>query len=382
LRAGIGAYRVARGLGEPGCRRTRRFRIRSFGKEEEMKTPGFLARSSGRWLGLFAAAVLAFNVHAGTELLVYTAIEADELAMFKSEFETDYPDIDVKWVRDSTGIVTAKLLAEKDNPKADIVWGLAATSLVLLANEGYFQGYAPKGLEDLDPKYVDPENSPPLWVGQRAWIASVCFNTVEGEKHGLPVPATWQDLTNSVYQGHVVMPNPNSSGTGFLDVSSWIQLWGEDDAWSFMNGLHENIAWYTHSGSKPCKQAAKGEIPIGVSFAYRGAKSKNQGAPLEIVAPSEGVGWDLEAFAIVANTQNLEAAQALADWSVTRKANEIYNREYAVVAMPGVAKPVKNFPPGIVDQMIENDFGWAAANRMRILKEWSNRFDAKSEPKS
>lgn len=347
-----------------------------------MKIHGLLPRLSSRLLAVASAAVLAFNVHAATELLVYTAIEADELAMFKSEFEKDYPDIDVKWVRDSTGIVTAKLLAEKDNPKADIVWGLAATSLVLLANEGYFQGYAPEGVDGLDPKYVDPENDPPLWVGQRAWIASLCFNTVEGEKHGLPVPATWKDLTNPVYQGHVVMPNPNSSGTGFLDVSSWIQLWGEDEAWSFMDGLHENIAWYTHSGSKPCKQAAKGEIPIGVSFAYRGAKSKNQGAPLEVVAPSEGVGWDLEAFAIVANTQNLEAARALADWSVTRKANEIYNREYAVVAMPGVAQPVQNFPPGIVDQMIANDFGWAAGNRMRILEEWSNRYDAKSEPKS
>ncbi len=89
---------------------------------------------------------------AKTELLVYTAIEADELAKFKREFEKDYPDVDIKWVRDSTGIVTAKLLAEKDNPQADIVWGLAATSLVLLANEGYFQPYAPKGMDKLDPQ--------------------------------------------------------------------------------------------------------------------------------------------------------------------------------------------------------------------------------------
>ena len=35
-----------------------------------------------------------------------------------------------------------------------------------------------------------------------------------------------------------------------------------------MDGLHENIAWYTHSGSKPCRQAGAGETPIGVSFAY------------------------------------------------------------------------------------------------------------------
>ena len=338
-------------------------------------------------LGLGFAAAAAIGVmsagiaHAKTDLLVYTAVEADELKGFKKAFEEDYPEINIKWVRDSTGIMTSKLLAEKENPKADIVWGVAATSLLLLSTHDYFQGYAPKGVEKLDKLYYDTKNPTPLWVGQRAWIASICFNTVEGEKYKLPVPATWDDLTKPVYKGHVIMPNPNSSGTGFLDVSSWIQIKGEDAAWNYMDALHTNIARYTHSGSKPCKLAAKGEIPIGVSFAYRGAKSKNAGAPLEIVAPSEGVGWDLEAFAIVSNTKNLEAARALADWSVTEKANRIYNEAYAVVAMPGIAKPVKNFPENIDKKMIKNDFQWAADNRIRILDEWRKRYDGKSEPK-
>ena len=318
---------------------------------------------------------------AETDLLVYTAVEADELKKFKNAFEADNPDVNIKWVRDSTGIITSKLLAEKDNPKADIVWGVATTSLLLLSKYDYFQGYAPKGVEKLEKKYYDTQNNPPLWVGQRAWIASICFNTVEGKKHSLPLPSSWNDLTKSVYKGHVIMPNPNSSGTGFLDVSSWIQMKGEDKAWKYMDALHANIARYTHSGSKPCKLAAKGEIPIGVSFAYRGAKSKNKGAPLEVIAPSEGVGWDLEAFGIVRNTKNLKAARALADWSVTEKANRIYNEEYAVVAMPGIAKPVKNFPAGISGKMIDNDFQWAASNRIRVLDEWRKRYDGKSEPK-
>ena len=318
---------------------------------------------------------------AKTDLLVYTAVEPDELAMFKEEFESDYPDINIKWVRDSTGIVTAKLLAEKDNPQADIVWGLAATSLVLLANEGYFQGYKPKGVEELDPLYVDPINDPPMWVGQRAWIAAVSVNTVEAEKYGLPIPESWSDLTDPVYEGHLVMPNPNSSGTGFLDVSSWIQIWGEEKAWEFMDALHNNIARYTHSGSKPCKLAGAGETPIGICYAHRSAKLKNKGAPLVTVTPSEGIGWEVEAFGIVHNTKNLEAAKALADWSVTRKANVIYNEGYAVVAMPGVAKPVENFPDDIVEKMIVNDFAWAAANRMRLLAEWQKRYDSKSDPK-
>ena len=301
--------------------------------------------------------------------------------MFKEEFESDYPDINIKWVRDSTGIVTAKLLAEKDNPQADIVWGLAATSLVLLANEGYFQGYKPKGVEELDPLYVDPLNDPPKWVGQRAWIAAVSVNTVEAEKYGLPIPESWSDLTDPVYEGHLVMPNPNSSGTGFLDVSSWIQIWGEEKAWEFMDALHNNIARYTHSGSKPCKLAGAGETPIGICYAHRSAKLKNKGAPVVTVTPSEGIGWEVEAFGIVHNTKNLEAAKALADWSVTRKANVIYNEGYAVVAMPGVAKPVENFPDDIVEKMIVNDFAWAAANRMRLLAECQRRYDSKSDPK-
>lgn len=327
-------------------------------------------------LSLLSGAVLA-----KTDLLVYTAVEADELKSFKSAFEKDNPDVNIKWVRDSTGIVTAKLLAEKDNPQADIVWGLAATSLLFLAKEGYFQPYAPKGLDKLDKKYYDTKNNPPIWVGQRAWIASVCFNTVEAEKLKLPQPASWQDLTKPVYKGHVIMPNPNSSGTGFLDVSGWLQMWGEEKGWAYMDALHENIARYTHSGSAPCKLAASGEIPIGISFAYRGAKSKNAGAPINIVAPSEGVGWDLESFAIVKGTKNLKAAQALADWSVSKTANEIYNKEYAVVAMPGVAKPVKNFPPNILNEMIKNDFDWSASNRAAILAEWQKRYDSKSDPK-
>lgn len=315
------------------------------------------------------------------ELTVYTAIEAEDLTRYAAAFNVDNPDIKINWVRDSTGIMTAKLLAEKNNPQADVVWGLAATSLLLMKSEGMLEGYAPKGVEKLDPKFVD-KSSPPTWTGMDAWVASVCFNTVEGAKHDLSVPTSWQDLTKAEYKGHLIMPNPNSSGTGFLDVSSWLQMFGETDGWAFMDSLHENMASYTHSGSKPCKLAAAGEIPIGISFAFRGAKSKNAGAPIEIIVPNEGVGWDMEATAIIAGTDNLSEAQTLVDWSVTKGANELYNKGYAVVAYPGVAKPVENFPPNLVEKMIDNDFEFAANNRARILKEWQSRYDTKSEPKS
>lgn len=327
-----------------------------------------------------ATALCVSTVASATELTVYTAVESDDLQKYAQRFNQAHPDISIRWVRDSTGVMTARLLAEKDNPRADVIWGLAATSLLLLDEEGLLEPYAPKGVELLDPKFVDA-NTPPAWVGMDAWVAAICYNTIEGEKHGVPMPTSWEDLTKPEYKGHVVMPNPSSSGTGYLDVSSWIQLWGEEKAWQFMDGLHENISRYTHSGSAPCNLAGSGEAIVGVSFAFRAARLKSQGAPVEVVFPSEGLGWDMEAAAIVKGTKNMDAAKTLMDWAVSRDANELYNEGYAVVAMPGVAKPIENYPADIVERMIDNDFAFSAVNRDRILQEWQRRYDAKSDSK-
>lgn len=343
----------------------------------------FVIESMKKNLSRVALVVLAANVtmaNADTELTVYTALESDQLKMYAENFNKDNPDIKLNWVRDSTGIVTAKLLAEKANSRADVVWGLAGTSLLLLANEGMLEPYEPKGADKLTKGFRDAA-TPPTWTGMNAWVASICYNTIEAKKLNLPKPTSWKDLHDPIYKGHLIMPNPGSSGTGFLDVSSWLQLFGEDGGWAYMDGLHTNISRYTHSGSAPCKLAAAGEIPIGISYAYRAAKLKNKGAPLDVIVPTEGVGWELEAGGIMKGTDKLEAAKKLMDWSVTLQANEMYNKSFAVVALPGVAMPVKNFPPEIAERMIDNDLAWAAANRADILLEWTKRYDSKSDPK-
>ena len=89
----------------------------------------------------------------------------------------------------------------------------------------------------------------------------------------------------------------------------------------------------------------------------------------------------MEATAIVQGTKNLDAAMTLVDWSVGEKANLMYNEGYAVIGIPELAKPVEHFPGGILEAMIDNDFEFAANNRKRILAEWQNRYDSKSESK-
>ena len=332
-------------------------------------------------IGLAVSGLLSPLAYAKTTLTVYTALEADQVKDYKEAFEKANPDIDIRWVRESTGIITAKLLSEKNHPQADVVWGLAATSLMILDQQGMLQAYAPKGVEKLSPQFVD-KAKPPKWSGMDVWAATICFNTVEAAKKNLPKPESWADLAKPVYKGQIVMPHPASSGTGYLDVSAWLQMMGEKPGWDYMDKLHLNMAQYVHSGSKPCKMAATGEFPIGISFEYRGAELKAQGAPIDLIYPKEGLGWDLEATAIVKGAKNLEAAKKLADFSASLPAMRLYEKNYAVLAMPGVAKQNPYIPADYAKRLSKNNFAWAAKNRDAILQEWSRRYESKAAAKN
>jgi len=342
------------------------------------------SRNGLRWIATFLAALpLAIATVASaqkTELLVYTALETDQIKAYESAFAKANPNIAIKWVRDSTGVVTSKLLAEKANPQADIVFGVSASSLAVFDNEGMLLPYAPKGLDRVSAKYRDSKN-PPAWVGMDVYGAAICFNTVEAQKLGLPKPETWNDLLKPVYKGRITMPNPASSGTGYFDVTAWLQMWGDAEGWKYMDALHQNIAQYTHSGSKPCRQAGAGEFPIGITFEYRAVTTKKSGAPIDIIFPTEGLGWDLESSGIMKNTKKLDAAKALMDWMITREAMELYAKNFAVLAVPGIAKSLDFVPADYEARLVKNDFSWSAKNRDRILAEWLKRYDAKSEAK-
>ncbi len=338
------------------------------------------------WLPLAAAAMAALvalptdALAQKTRLTVYTALENDQLGPYKAAFEADNPTIEIAWVRDSTGVMTARLVAEKDNPRADVIWGLSASSVVLFENLGMLTGYTPKGADALKPVFKDAKN-PAMWTGMDAYLSVVCFNTAEATKGKIDAPKSWKDLTKPAYKGQIVMPNPASSGTGYLTIAAWLQVMGEAEGWKYMDGLHENVAVYTHSGSAPCVQAARGERLIGIGFDMRGATEKTKGAPIDLILPSEGAGWEMEATAIVKGTKNMEAAQKLVDWTITKKANELYGKYYAIVAMPGINAAPPNYPAGAEKAMVKNDLAWMAKERDRILAEWTKRYDGKSAPK-
>ena len=315
------------------------------------------------------------------EITVYTALEDEQVTEYLAKFNEEYPDIQVNVVRESTGIITAKLIAEKDNPQADIVWGTAASSMMVLDDMGCLKPYEPEGCDRILPQFKS-DKEVPTWVGIDAWETAFVVNTEELEKLGVEKISSYEDLLNPKLKGHIVMSNPNSSGTGFLTVSALLQLYGKDteEGWNYMDKLNENVSQYVHSGSKPAKMAASGECAVGISFGYAGISQREKGAPVEVVFPEEGSGWDLESNALMEKEEINPAAYTFLDWAISDEAMDLYRVNYPIVTVENTGE-YEGYDSNPLDQLIENDFSWAAENREDILNTWMEKYDSKSEAK-
>ena len=338
-----------------------------------------------RWIGILTVvmAVAGMNgpwLRAQEELVIYTALEDDEYPGYLELFQKRYPNVKVNVVRDSTGVITARFLAEKDNPRADVIWGLAATSLLVADDQGLLEPYAPKGLERVKPQFRDQAN-PPKWVGIKCWETGIIVNTVEAKKRNLPHPRSYAALLNPMYEGLITMPNPASSGTGYLTVSAILQIMGEEKGWAYLDRLHKNIASYTHSGSKPAKMAGVGECVIGISFGYRGLKQKAKGEPVETYWPAEGAGWDVEANALVRKPKIKQIARDFLDFAIGDDVMKLYAQVYPITSVETGLPIPEGYPSDPTALLIKQDLRQAALNRDRILAEWKRRYDGKSQPK-
>ena len=330
-----------------------------------------LLRTTG--LVLSAVAILAAPALAQKQtVVVYTAIENEQIADYMKSLNKTLPNLEVKMLRLSTGDISARFMAEKDNMQADVIWGVGATNMLQFKNAGLLEAYAPKGLERIQPLFRDKAN-PPSWVGMDIYMSAFCVNTEMAKKNNLPMPASWADLTKPVYKGQVVMPNPASSGTGYLSVASILQRMGEADGWKYLDALDKNIAEYTKSGSKPCKDAAAGERAIGVSFEYVALEMKKKGSPVEMVLPKEGSGYEMEANALTKKGAKNPAAKQFLDWAASDEAMALYAKYFAAVAVAGLPVP-EGLPKDITKVVYPNDFEWSAKNRDRILAEWQKRY--------
>jgi len=332
----------------------------------------------GKWMILligFVSVLFLFTTGMAKEkVTVYTSLETDETVKYLEVARRDLPDLDIDIIRLSTGELGARMLAEKDNPQADCIWGWAVTNMEQFIPAGMVEPYRAKGTEKLEKRFVDPRN---FYAGIDMYIAAFCVNTKVLKEKSLPMPKGWNDLLNPAFKELIAMPNPVASGTGFLQVASLLQMYGakegKEEGWEFLKKLDKNKVQYIKSGSRPAKMTAQGEFAVGCSFDFVVGELKKGGAPVEFVFPVEGAGYEVEANALLKGAKNPAAAKKFLDWAVSPNAMKAYSEFKLGVTLPGI--PTRTDMPKLSEiKLYPMDFAWQGKNRDSILKKWEDLF--------
>ena len=329
--------------------------------------------------GLVSVFLFVGAATAKETVVIYTSLENEEVVEYLKAAKKGLPDLDIQAIRLSTGELGARMLAEKDNPQADLIWGWAVTNMSEFVPKGMLVPYKPKGWEMIPANFKDPAG---YWTAIDLYAAALVPNTKVLEQKNLPMPKGWNDLLNPVYKDMLIMPNPASSGTGFLQVASLLVMLDPDyknkpveqnKAWDFLKKLDKNMGQYIKSGSKPAKLTAAGEYAIGCSFAFVYSSLKKKGFPVALVMPEEGAGFELEANALLKGAKNEAAAKKFLDWALSQSAMKEYAKFKLGVAYPGIPGPA-GLPALATIKLAPMDFPWQSKNRSKILEVWQGHF--------
>ena len=237
----------------------------------------------------------------------------------------------------------------------------------------------PKDGIKIPDNFKDPEG---YWTAIDLYAAAFVGNTKVLEKDGLPMPKSWNDLLNPAYQGKLIMPNPASSGTGFLQIASLLVMLDpdyknkpveENKAWDFLKKLDKNMGQYIKSGSKPAKLTAAGEYAVGCSFAFVYSSLKKKGFPVVMALPEEGAGFELEVNSLLKGAKHEKAAKKFLDWAISKSAMKGYAKFKLGVAYPGIPGP-EGLPALDTIKLAPMDFPWQSKNRAKILEVWTGLF--------
>ena len=306
-------------------------------------------------------------------LVVYTAYEENELKTFWEQFKKDLPDLAAKasYIRGSTGPTIARLEAEKANPQADVVWGVFNDYMTGAATKALLEPYAAKESSAIPGRFKHPDT---MWQGVTLLTVAFAVNQKKMAELKLTPPKSWADLVDPKYKGHVVMSNPSTSGTAYLLLASHVARLGEDKMWQYYDALDKNLSQVTKSGGAPGRMAASGETPIGIALAYEVEVAKKQGAPIDVIWPSDGVPWTFEANGLVKGAKNPQNARRFLDWAVSRSAMASY-AEWRGTGITRTDVPVSG--PKITEmKLIDLDFVKAGDPQYkdRLVKRWLEKY--------
>ncbi|MEX1204098.1 MAG: ABC transporter substrate-binding protein [Dongiaceae bacterium] len=329
----------------------------------------FLTFAAGAAVLLAAPA----GVRAAGELTLYCSPQIEWCQAMVTAFEKK-TGIKVAMTRKSSGETFAQIKAEASNPKGDVWWGGTGDPHLQAAEEGLTQEYKSPMLAELNDWAVQQaEQSGYRTVGIYAGALGYGYNTDLLAQKNLPEPKCWADLVKPEYKGEVQIANPNSSGTAYTALATFVQLWGEDAAFEFLKKLHKNVNQYTKSGSAPIKAAGLGETTIGIVFQHDVVTQIVSGAPIKTVSPCEGTGYEIGSMSIIKDARNLDSAKAWYDWALTPEAQALAIEAQAYQVPSNKDATIPPEAPKLSEiKLIDYDFKkyGSSEERTRLLAKW------------
>jgi len=243
-------------------------------------------------------------------LRLYTSQPDADAQKTAAAFRTLYPEVEVVIFRSGTEEVVSRFLleAEAGVPQADVLLVADAPTFEILKARGLLASYRSPYAGDIDPLYYDRDYT---YYGTKIMATVIAYNSALAR----PVDS-WSALT-TLRAGQVAMPDPNYSGAAAYNLGVFTRTPGI--GWEWYEAMRRGRVLMTQGNGAVLRAVASGERPYGIIVEYLAIRAKQEGSPIDIVYPKEGVPVITEPVGIVKGTRNLEAAQAFVDFLLSKE---------------------------------------------------------------
>ncbi len=275
-------------------------------------------------------------------VLIYSSAEEYRNEYFLQRLKAQFPSYDIKIEYLSSGTHAARLQAEgKQSPcdiSLDIEYGSAEKLQDLFADLSAYDTSI----------YVDDMVLPGKKVLPSMRNGGcIAYNTDVLKSKELTPPASYADLLDPKYQGLISMPDPVSSGTGYMFLKSLVNTMGEDAAFTYFAELKKNIKQFTPSGSGPVNALTLGEAGIGLAVTATAVTQINSGTPLAVTFFSEGSPFACYGLAMIDGKQNNPAVKEVFDYFVSTLVREDKVKYYPEKIYKAEDFTIENYPANI-----------------------------------